>query len=172
MRSTKINDIIINTHLVNYLSNPSWKTSTKSTLSKSWSRLFRFSQTCLLHEWRLQKQLPEVLYKIGVLKSFAKFTGKHLSRSFFYVIKLHAGGLQLYWKRDSDIDVFLWILRIIFWTPFLRNITGRLLLRLIFLEILLIRAKFELRWCRDRDILSLTQCQWRQGGYWEQNQPS
>ena len=39
--------------------------------------------------------------KIGVLKSFAKFTGNDAWR----------WRSQLYLKRDSDTDIFLWVLR-------------------------------------------------------------
>ena len=46
-----------------------------------------------------QKQPPEVFCKKGVLRNFAKFTGKHLCQSLF-LIKLQAGGT----------GVFLWIL--------------------------------------------------------------
>ena len=38
----------------------------------------------------IKKQPPEVFYKTKVLKNFAKFTGKHLCQSFFFVIKLQA----------------------------------------------------------------------------------
>ena len=38
--------------------------------------------------------VPEVFFKKGVLKNFAKFTGKHLRPATFL-------------KRDSDTDVFL-----------------------------------------------------------------
>ena len=51
-----------------------------------------------------------VLWKKGVLRNFAKFTGKHLCRSLF-LIKLQASGLQLYQKRNSGTVVFLWTLR-------------------------------------------------------------
>ena len=33
---------------------------------------------------KLQKQPPEVFYKKGVLRNFAKFTGKHLCQSLFF----------------------------------------------------------------------------------------
>ena len=33
---------------------------------------------------QFQKQLPEVFHKKGVLKNFAKFTGKHLCQSLFF----------------------------------------------------------------------------------------
>ena len=46
----------------------------------------------------------------GVLGNFAKFTGKHLCQILF-LIRLQAWGLQLYLKRSSGTDVFLWILR-------------------------------------------------------------
>ena len=42
-----------------------------------------------------QKQPPEVFYKKGALKNFAKFTGKHLCQSLFLN------------KVDSDTGVFL-----------------------------------------------------------------
>ena len=42
-------------------------------------------------------------------KNFTKFIGKHLCKSLFF-IKLQALGLQLYEKRDSGTDVFLWFL--------------------------------------------------------------
>ena len=45
---------------------------------------------------------PEVFCKNGVLKNFAKFTGKHLCQGLF-LIKLQA--------LDPDISVFLSILR-------------------------------------------------------------
>ena len=56
----------------------------------------------------LKKQPPEVFYKKSVLKSFAKFTGKHLRQSLFQISR---PGLQLYRKRNSGTGVFLWILR-------------------------------------------------------------
>ena len=45
-----------------------------------------------------QKQPPEVYYKKGVLKNFAKLTGKHLSQSLFS-IKLQAPPTTLLKKR-------------------------------------------------------------------------
>ena len=48
---------------------------------------------------------PEVLCKKGVLRNFAKFTGKHLSQSLFFnkVAGLRqVSGLQFYEKRDSE----------------------------------------------------------------------
>ena len=44
----------------------------------------------------------------GVLKSFAKFTGKHLYQSLFFN---KVAGLQFYLKRDSRTGVLLRILR-------------------------------------------------------------
>ena len=51
----------------------------------------------------------EVSYKIGVLKNLADFTGKHLRQSLF-LTKIQAGGLHIYYYRDSSTSVFLWIL--------------------------------------------------------------
>ena len=55
----------------------------------------------------LHKQLPEAFCKKGVLRNFAKFTGKLLSQSLFF--NHVAGlGLQHYQKmRDSGTSVFL-----------------------------------------------------------------
>ena len=57
-----------------------------------------------------QKQSPGGILEKGALKNFAKITEKYLCQSLF-LIKLMASGLQLYWKRYSGTDVFLWILR-------------------------------------------------------------
>ena len=45
--------------------------------------------------------------KIGVLKNFANFTGKHICWSLFFN-KVAGLGLQLYQKRDSNTGVFMW----------------------------------------------------------------
>ena len=63
-----------------------------------------FSRFCFHKSPMLQKQF----FEIGVLKNFAKFVIKHLCRSSL-LIKLQAGGLKLYIKRDSGTYVFLWI---------------------------------------------------------------
>ena len=47
-----------------------------------------------------------MFYWIAVRKSYAKFTVMHLHRSLFSTCYL-----QLYWKRDVGIYIFLWILR-------------------------------------------------------------
>ena len=48
----------------------------------------------------------------GVLRNFAKFTGKYLCQSARDSFNKIAGwGLQLYWERDSGAGVFLLILR-------------------------------------------------------------
>ena len=49
----------------------------------------------------------EVLCKKGVNKNFTKLTGKHLSQN----LKLQAWDLQIYLKRDSGADTFLWVLQ-------------------------------------------------------------
>ena len=89
---------------------------------------FRLMLHFYLH-WKREKMLGSLTYSVGiklenleavtclglfcqkcVLKNFSKFTEKHLCQSLFS-IKLNAWSLQLYWKRDSRTDVFLWILR-------------------------------------------------------------
>ena len=39
----------------------------------------------------------------NVFKTFVNFIGKHLCRSLFFI---KVAGLELYYKRDSDADVF------------------------------------------------------------------
>ena len=52
----------------------------------------------------LQKQPPEVFCKIGVLKNFAKFTGKHPCQSFFF--NKVAGGACNFIKKETLAQVF------------------------------------------------------------------
>ena len=56
-------------------------------------------QICTI-TYYVQKQPPEVFYKKGVLRNFAKFTGKHLCHSLFFnkVARLRYATLL---KRDS-----------------------------------------------------------------------
>ena len=56
----------------------------------------------------LQKQLLSDVLQIGVFKSFAIFTQKHLCWSLF-LIKLQACRPANLLKRDSNTGVFLWI---------------------------------------------------------------
>ena len=55
-------------------------------------------------EAELRSSRPEMFCKRGVLRNFAKFTGKHLYQSLFFS---KVAGLQLYLKRDSGTGVFL-----------------------------------------------------------------
>ena len=59
----------------------------------------------------------------AVLNGFAKFTGKCLFRSLFF-IKNADSGLQLYYKRDWKASVFVQILRNFLRTVFLQNTDG------------------------------------------------
>ena len=54
--------------------------------------------------------IQEVLWKKGVFKNFAKFKGKQLCWSLFFEKVEGLKRATLYWKRDSIIGVFLWIL--------------------------------------------------------------
>ena len=65
--------------------------------------------------WRSQTFL-----KIGVLKNFAIFTGKHACWSLF-LIKLKTFSVATLFKRDSNKDDFLWILRYFYERPFYRT---------------------------------------------------
>ena len=74
-----------------------------------------------------QKQPPEVFYKKGVLKNFAKFPGKHLCQSLFFN---KAAGLpgtllkKILWHRCFPVN-FTKFSRIYF----LQNTSGQLLLK-------------------------------------------
>ena len=61
----------------------------------------------------MQKQPLNKFYKKVVLNHFPIFTGKHLCWSLF-IIKLQAFMPASFLKRDSNADVFLWILRYVF----------------------------------------------------------
>ena len=76
--------------------------------------------------------------KKGVLRNFAKFTGKHLCPGLFFnkaaglrpQVRPLVSGPQLYLKRDSSTGAFCDFAKFLR-TPFLQNSSGRLLLRLI-----------------------------------------
>ena len=63
----------------------------------------KFLRTAFLQNTSRSSRL-QMFFKIGVLKSFPNFTGKHLSWSLF-LKTLQAEGLQLYFKK-SPIQVF------------------------------------------------------------------
>ena len=54
---------------------------------------------------------PGVFYKKGVLRNFAKFTGKHLCRSLFFNRVIEKREKILYWKRNSGGVFFMRVLR-------------------------------------------------------------
>ena len=85
-----------------------WKTLTgssnlKNLIIKTIFLVFIISSNLpswvLFDSSKLQKQAPEVFCKKGVLRNFAKFTGKHLCQSLFFN---KVAGLR---------PVFMWILR-------------------------------------------------------------
>ena len=43
-----------------------------------------FQKNASLAVWSIRSNRPELLYKKGVLRNFAKFTGKHLYQSLFF----------------------------------------------------------------------------------------
>ena len=78
----------------------------------------------------IQKQPPQVFCKKGVLRNFAKFTGKHLCQSLFFnkVPSLRAATLLKkrlwYWCFPKNFTKFQR-------TPFLQNTSGRLVLIIV-----------------------------------------
>ena len=81
----------------------------------------------------VQKQPPELFFQKGILRNFTKLTGKYLCQSLFFN---KVAGLRLLkkrlWHRCFPVN-FIKFLR----TPFLQNISGRLLLnvRITFQEV-------------------------------------
>ena len=78
----------------------------------------------------LQKQPSEVFYKKGILKIFAKFTGKHLRQSLFFN---KVGDLSLVtllkkrlWHSCFPVNLSKFLRK-----PFLQNTSGQLLLYLL-----------------------------------------
>ena len=55
------------------------------------------NRTCCILKTKYRSSCPEVFFKKGVLRNFAKFTGKHLRQSLFFNKVADLGlGLQLY----------------------------------------------------------------------------
>ena len=50
---------------------------------------------------------PDMFYKFGLLKNFGKLAGKHLCRSFFFLIKLYTIKPATLLKRDFSADFLL-----------------------------------------------------------------
>ena len=71
-------------------------------------------------EHYIRSSRPELFYKKGALRNFAKFTGKRLCQSLFF--NKDAGLSHL--KRDSGTGVFQWILRNFWEHLFLQNTSG------------------------------------------------
>ena len=63
-----------------------------------------------LHHIIDRSSRPDVFWKSGALRNFAKFTGKHLCQGLFFN-KFAGWHLQLYEKRDPGTSDFLGILR-------------------------------------------------------------
>ena len=75
-----------------------------------WTSLDK-NNSAILRSFRyFTEETTGMFYKKNVLKNFSNFTEKHLCWNLF-LIKLQAGGLQFYWKRDSNTGVFLWFLQ-------------------------------------------------------------
>ena len=79
-----------------------------------WKTIIMFLKCCgrnsqSLNAIKRKSSRPEVFCKKGVVRNFAKFTGKPCARVSF-LMKSQASDLQLYWKRDFGTGVFLWIL--------------------------------------------------------------
>ena len=75
---------------------------------------------CKVNLWdKLEKE--EVVGKCSVKKVFLKISQnsqEYIFARISFLMKFQASGLNLYWKRDSNTGVFLWI-----WWNFLRNLS-------------------------------------------------
>ena len=98
--------------------------------SNSWTRSATVSIDKKLRSTSWQKQPPVVFYKEGVLKNFAKFTGKDLCQSLFNKVTglrpdtMYATLLKkILWSRSLALNFAKFSRK-----SFLENITGRLLL--------------------------------------------
>ena len=58
----------------------------------------------------IRSSRPEVFCKTGVLRNFAKFTGKHLCQTLFFNKVAGLRPVTLLKKREFGTGVFLWIL--------------------------------------------------------------
>ena len=54
----------------------------------------------------IQKQTFEILYKIGVLKSFPKFRGKHLHWNLIFTVADFQLSAYNFIKKDTPVQVF------------------------------------------------------------------
>ena len=72
-------------------------------------------------------QKQQMFFKVGVLKSYAIFTGKHLRWSLF-LIKFQSFRSATLLKRDSNKGVFLWTFKKFLRTAFFIEHVRRLLL--------------------------------------------
>ena len=90
-----------------------YNSSFKQLLSKesSLTKLFKSNAKNKSHFafWKIL-DLRSFAVRKGVLRNFAKFTGKHLCQSFFFN-DVSRFSLQLHEKRGSGTSVFLWIFR-------------------------------------------------------------
>ena len=93
-------------------------------LKKQLKRLYDALSKCDAPTWTLWRYFftvfrsirSQMFFKIGALKNFANFTGKHLRRSSI-LIALQAFRFASLLKRDSSTGAFLWnFLRIPFFT--------------------------------------------------------
>ena len=87
-----------------------------------------------------QKQPPEVLCKKRFLKNFTTFTGKHLCQSLF--LMLQGFNYAMFLKRESNVDVFMWSLRIFLNTYFEEHLPTTASLSFFSSSILNVRTKF------------------------------
>ena len=72
---------------------------------------------------RCRRSHQRYSFRKGVLRNFAKFTGKHLRQSLSFN-KVAGLSLQLYLKRDSGTGVFQWTLRNFWEYLFLQSTSG------------------------------------------------
>ena len=123
-------------HLFSFLSRIKWivdKAHETTSVCRTWCWCGQLKSLSNPSNYReaSQKHPPEVFCEKGVLKNFAKFTGKYLSQSLFFN---KVAGLKSA-KQSNFIEITLWHgsspvnLLHIFRTPFSKNTSGGLFLR-------------------------------------------
>ena len=114
----KFRDDIWQTFPSNEICERLWLFDWNSKINISW-KLMTLDMNCLIS----RSSHPEVFCKIGVLKSFAKLTGKYLCLSLFFN-KVAGWDLQLYLKKTLSHRRFPVNFAKFLKTPSLHNISG------------------------------------------------
>ena len=121
MHACSTMDICISYSYLYCISVSNWRTIETTVKNSVFIKRFRITNTAYLrvkpHVWHLSRYClryrssrSQIFFKIGALKIFAIFIGKHLCWSLF-LIKLKAFRPATLSRRNSSKGIFLWIVR-------------------------------------------------------------